>query len=171
MQPELLDFPDVFHTERLTIRAPRPGDGRKVYDATVASLDALRQFPASLPWAMAEPSVDASEIFCRTGAANFMARRDFPLLFLLRENDTLVGCGGVHNPDWRGRAFEVGWWGRTAYTGQGLMTEAVRAVVAFAFASFGAHRVEAISDDLKERSNEASRRRDHPYPALDTSSA
>jgi len=48
MQPVLLDFPDVFHTERLTIRAPRPGDGRKVYDATVASLEALRQFPASL---------------------------------------------------------------------------------------------------------------------------
>jgi len=46
----------------------------------------------------------------------------------------------------------VGWWGRAAYKGQGLITEAVRAVVAIAFASFGAHRVQAISDDLNERS-------------------
>jgi RimJ/RimL family protein N-acetyltransferase len=152
MKPILIDLPDAIHSERLTIRAPRLGDGRKVFEATVESLDALREFPASLPWALEDPSIEASEFFCRTGASNYIARRDFPLLFLLRESDTLIGCGGLHKPRWTARTFEVGWWGRTAFTGQGLITEAVRTILDFAFSSLAAHRVEALPDDLNEKS-------------------
>lgn len=50
MQPILLDVPNTLYTERLIIRCPRAGDGQKVFDATIDSLDALREFPASLPW-------------------------------------------------------------------------------------------------------------------------
>lgn len=152
MKPILIDLPDAIHSERLIIRAPRPGDGLRVFEAIVESLAALRAFPASLPWALDEPSVDASEEFCRTGSSNFAARRDFPLLFLLRDSDTLIGSGGLHNPRWSAGTFEIGWWGRTSFTGRGLISEAVRAVSDFAFASLSAHRVEALTDDLNERS-------------------
>jgi RimJ/RimL family protein N-acetyltransferase len=152
MNPILLDIPDVIHSERITLRAPRPGDGRKVFEATVQSLDALREFPASLPWALEAPSEELSESFCRSGASSFLARRDFPLLFLLRDTETVIGCGGLHNPRWAVGAFEIGWWGRTGFTGRGLMTEAITTVLAFAFNSLKANRVEALSDDLNERS-------------------
>jgi RimJ/RimL family protein N-acetyltransferase len=152
MKPILIDFPDAIQSERLIIRAPRPGDGRMVFEATVESLDALREFPASLPWALEEPSVEASEVFCRTGASNFAAQRDFPLLFLLQESGTLIGSGGLHKPRWSAGTFEVGWWGRRSFTGRGLISEAVSAVLDFAFSSLSAHRVEALPDDLNKRS-------------------
>ncbi|WP_430623315.1 GNAT family N-acetyltransferase [Burkholderia vietnamiensis] len=75
----------------------------------------------------------------------------FHCFFLLRESDTLIGCGGLHKPRWTARTFEVGWWGRTAFTGQGLITEAVRTILDFAFSSLAAHRVEALPDDLNEK--------------------
>ncbi|HEY1998828.1 GNAT family protein [Paraburkholderia sp.] len=152
MQPILLDVPDTLHTERLTLRCPQPGDGQKVFEAVVEALDELRRFPASLPWAVYEPSVEASEAFARTGFANFTARRDFPFVMLLKGTGTVVGCGGIHDPRWAVPAFEVGWWGRTSYLGQGLISEGVEAMLTFAFESLGARRVEALTDDLNERS-------------------
>ena len=152
MQPILFDFPEAFNTERLTIRSPRPGDGPKLFEATVETLNELRQFPASLPWAMESPSIENSEAFCRNGYANFAARRDFPLLMLLRGTDTIVGSGGLHNPRWSIPAFEIGWWGRTPYLGRGLITEGIEAMLGFAFSSLKARRVEAFSDDLNQAS-------------------
>jgi RimJ/RimL family protein N-acetyltransferase len=148
VQPILMDLPEAIYTERLIIRAPRQGDGQQVFQATVESLEALREFPASLPWAMEDPSVEASEAFCRIGASNVIARRDFPLLFLLRDSGELVGCGGLHQPRWKARTFEAGWWGRTAWAKQGLISEAVTAIMDFAFSTFEAQRVEAFTDDL-----------------------
>ncbi|MFM2065214.1 MAG: hypothetical protein RLZZ584_123 [Pseudomonadota bacterium] len=49
-------------------RPPQAGDGVLVCAAVRESLVALREFPASLPWALAEPSGDASEVFCRPAA-------------------------------------------------------------------------------------------------------
>jgi RimJ/RimL family protein N-acetyltransferase len=152
MQPILLDVPDVIRTARLTVRCPKPGDGQRIYKAIVDSLDGLRQFPASLPWAVYEPSIDASEEFARLGYANFAARRDFPFVMLLRDTETVVGGGGIHDPRWSIPSFEVGWWGRTAYLGQGLISEGVEALMSFAFDALGARRVEAWTDDLNERS-------------------
>ena len=83
MKPILIDLPDAIHNERLTIRAPRAGDGRKVFEATVESLEALREFPASLPWALEEPSIAASESFCRAVASNYIDRRDSHSYFCL----------------------------------------------------------------------------------------
>ncbi|KGE10389.1 hypothetical protein LA03_10000 [Burkholderia gladioli] len=152
MNPILIDLPDAIESEHLIIRAPRVGDGGKVFEATIESLEMLREFPAYLPWALEAPSLEASEAYARNGAANFAMRRDFPLLFLLRDTDTLIGCGGLHRPRWSSRGFEIGWWGRTSFGGKGLMSEAVRAVLAFAFSNLAANRVEAVTDDLNLRS-------------------
>jgi RimJ/RimL family protein N-acetyltransferase len=98
--PILRDVPEVIHTERLTIRPPRPGDGKAVFEAVRESIVDLRRFPASLPWALVEPSVEASEKFCREAYSNFVARRDLPLLLLLRDSKTVVASSGLHRIDW-----------------------------------------------------------------------
>ncbi|MEX3955353.1 GNAT family N-acetyltransferase [Trinickia sp. EG282A] len=152
IQPFLLDLPDEFETDRLHIRCVKPGDGAKVYEALRESIDSLRQFPASLPWALEEPSLEASEIYCREGFAKFIARRDFRFLVLLRGSDTLVGCCGLHRPNWKVPTIEVGWWGRTAYLGSGYVSEAVTGLIKFAFAQLPVHRVAAFVDDLNEKS-------------------
>ena len=66
----LQDVPSQFESERLLIRCPAPGDGSTVNASVVESLTALRAFPVSLPWALAEPTIEASELFCREGHAN-----------------------------------------------------------------------------------------------------
>ncbi|NLF76850.1 MAG: GNAT family N-acetyltransferase, partial [Chloroflexi bacterium] len=69
--PILLDFPDQFETERLIIRAPRPGDGRRVNEAIRESLDELRPW---MPWAQAAPSAEDTEALLRRKAAQWLAR-------------------------------------------------------------------------------------------------
>ncbi|QDQ82964.1 GNAT family N-acetyltransferase [Paraburkholderia megapolitana] len=146
------DLPAVLETDRLIIRSPQPGDGPDLFDAVVDALADLRQFPASLPWAMEMPSVDESESFCVAGSESFQARKDFPFLFIDKTSRIVVGAGGLHRPRWTVPAFELGFWGRSSFVGRGLFSEAADALVNFAFASFDAKRVEAICDDLNVRS-------------------
>jgi RimJ/RimL family protein N-acetyltransferase len=152
MQPLFLDLPDAFVTDRLVVRCVAPGDGAKVYEALVDSLDALRQFPASLPWAREVPSLERSEAFCREGFANFVTRRDFRFLILLRGTNTVAGCCGLHHPDWSVPAVDIGWWGRTPHLGRGLISEAVTGLIDFAFAYLRVCRVAAFVDDLNDKS-------------------
>jgi RimJ/RimL family protein N-acetyltransferase len=148
--PILRDIPEQIESRQLNIRPPRPGDGQMVFEAVRESLVDLRRFPASLPWALAEPSLEASEKFCREGYANFLARRDLPLLLFLKESGGMVGASGLHRLDWRVPKFELGFWGRSACRGRGLVTEGAGAILDFAFARLGARRVEALVDEANE---------------------
>ena len=124
--PVLLDLPDVLYTSRLTIRCPRPGDGPAVFAAMKESLADLRAFPASMGWALTEPSVEVSEQYCREAYSNFSTRRDFPLLLVLRDSNVVVGSSGLHRIDWRVPKCEVGFWGRSSHQRKGYITEGVR---------------------------------------------
>ena len=149
MPPILFDFPDSFETERLLIRAPRPGDGVMIYDAVCETLDALRLW---MEWALPEPSVALYEEFARRSAADFIARVDLPLLLWLKEGETLVGSSGFHPRDWDVPRFEIGYWCRTRFEGQGYISEAVRGVSQFAFDHLKAQRLEIRCDARNERS-------------------
>jgi len=150
--PVLQNLPDVLHTNRLTIRPPRPGDGPAVFAAVNDSLADLRAFPASMGWALTEPSIDQSEQYCREAYAKFIARRDLALLLILRDSDVVVGSSGLHRIDWRVPKCEVGFWGRSSHRGNGYVTEGVSAIVSIAFDHLCARRVEALPDDLNQRS-------------------
>lgn len=50
MFPDSVDVP--IQTPRLSLRLAGPGDGKAIYAAVVESLDNLRAWPASLPWAL-----------------------------------------------------------------------------------------------------------------------
>ncbi|MEO8132448.1 MAG: GNAT family N-acetyltransferase [Betaproteobacteria bacterium] len=152
IDPILRDIPDAFASSRLRIRAPRAGDGQIVFDAIRESIADLRRFPASLSWALAEPSLDAAEKYCREAYSNFLMRRDLPLLLLLKDTDVVVGSSGLHRMNWAVPKFEVGFWGRSSFQGKGYATEGVAAIVEFAFGTLGARRVEAFPDEANDRS-------------------
>lgn len=147
MHPLLRDIPLRLETERLVIRCPQPGDGVAVHAGVVDSLDALREFPASLPWAMSEPSVAESERHCRESHAKWLMRSEMNMLLFLKDGGTYVGGSGLHAIDWTVPRCETGYWIRTGHRGRGLATEAVRAVTAFAFDVLGMRRVQALPDD------------------------
>lgn len=150
--PVLLDIPDHLETERLLLRAPRPGDGAIVHASIVETLDDLRRYPASMVWALEEPSLAKAETFCRRSAANWILRADFSMLMFRRDDGEHAGNCGLHRFDWSTRVFEIGWWCRKRSQGQGLITEAASAMTEFAFRELGARRVWCNTDEDNERS-------------------
>lgn len=146
MLPILRDIPDQLETERLILRCPRPGDGRQVFEAVCDSIDALRAWPASLPWAVFEPSEEASERFCREGHIDYLARRNFQFLVFLKSENRYIGGNGLHSVDWALPRCEIGYWLRTGYHGRGLATEASQATTHFALQTLGMRRVVSLID-------------------------
>lgn len=142
-----------FTTDRLLIRPPRAADAPTVLEAIVESLPELRSFPASLPWASAEPSITSTLAFCDKPDVYRAPLGDMP--FLLFDRSTcFIGCVGLHRIDWSNRRFEIGFWLRTSKTGQGYATEAIRSLTRMAFDALKAVRVDALPDEA----NVASRR-------------
>ena len=147
--PILRDVRDEFESERLLIRAPRPGDGAAVHEAIQESLAELLPW---MPWAHEPHSVDASEAFARLAQANFLARRDLPLFLFRRDDGMFVGGSGLHDLNWSVPSFGIGYWVRTSLAGQGFATEATVQIAEFAFDELAAERVEIWCDAANERS-------------------
>jgi RimJ/RimL family protein N-acetyltransferase len=152
--PVLLDLPDAVETPRLLLRPPVAGDGLELHDAIVESLPELRRFLASLPWVAAEQTLASAEAFCRNARADFLARRDLPFLMFHKASGRLLGATGLHRTVWATPKTEIGYWCRASMTGKGFVTEAVSALVAYAFEHLAAVRIEILTDEQ----NAASRR-------------
>ena len=163
MDPILKDFPNDFDTERLTIRCPMPGDGPALHEAVLESIDELRPW---LPWAKKAASVEDTEANVRKGYTRFLNREDLWLLLFLKGTNTCVGGSGLHRIDWTVPKFEIGYWLRTSYVGQGYMTEAVKSITDFAFDMLNARRVEIRCDSKNERSASVAHRLNFPLEGV-----
>ncbi len=149
MEALLLDFPDSFESNRLTIRAPRPGDGAEINAAVQETFDDLKVW---MPWAQQIPTLEESESYVRRAQCEFLAREDLTLLPFLKGTNTLVGASGLHRINWDIPKFEIGYWCRKRFQGQGYITESTGAITKFAFETLGAKRVEIRCDSKNVRS-------------------
>lgn len=156
--PILLDLPSQIETGRLILRPPRTGDGQRLLEALAESLPSLRRYLASLPWVAADQTLESSETFCRNAEANFLARRDLPFFIFEKASGQLVGSAGLHRTVWSTPKTEVGYWGRTSRSGQGFITEAVNALVVYAFVHLKAIRVELVTDEENRESRGVAQR-------------
>ena len=152
--PILIDVPTEIETPRLLLRCPRAGDGVVVHEAVVESLQALRAWSASLPWAVPEPSVDASETFCRESQAAFIRRTALPYLAFERSTGRFVASTSLHRIHWEVPRFELGFWCRSSAHRQGYTREAAGALLELAFTGLAARRVEAYTDELNVASRQ-----------------
>lgn len=160
--PIVLDFPDHFETPRLLIRAPRPGDGAELNAATVETIELLRPW---MPWATPCPTPEASERHVREACARFVLREELRLHLYLKGSGILVGSSGLHRIDWNVPRFEIGYWCRRRFQGQGFITEAVRGIASFAFDVLHAQRVEIRCDSRNERSRRVAERAGFTFEA------
>jgi RimJ/RimL family protein N-acetyltransferase len=142
-------LPEQIETERLIIRVARPGDGA-MYNAAV--LESLQTLQPWLAWVTPPPTLEQSEQSCRRAYARFLLNEDLMVFFLLKSDGALVGGSGLHDADWKLRRFEIGYWGRERYGGQGLMTEGVNALAEHALRELAANRVLLSTDDANTRS-------------------
>jgi RimJ/RimL family protein N-acetyltransferase len=140
-----MPLPEQIESERLIIRTARPGDGALSNAAVLESLDRLSPW---LAWVSPPPSVEQSELSCRRAYARFLLNEDLMAFFFQKSDGTLVGGGGLHDPNWDLRHFEIGYWGRTGHAGQGLITEAVKALADHALTVLNATRVFLTTDTL-----------------------
>ncbi len=136
-------FPDHFETERLLMRAPRPGDGAAVNAAVRESVEELRPW---MPWAQNIPTVEESEVFARRGAAHWLLQDNLPLLLFRKEDGLFLGGTGFHAIDWGVPRVEIGYWLRTSEVGHGYMTEAVIGQTRYAFEELHVMRIEIRCD-------------------------
>jgi len=148
MDPVLIDLPERLQTERLVLRAPRPGDGAVLCDAVAASLDELKPW---MPWAQGGATPAESEAHARRMHARFVLREDLVYLAFERAagggEGLLVASTGLHRIDWQVGRFEIGYWRRAGQAGRGWVSEAVRALARMAFDVLKAQRVEIRLDD------------------------
>src|SRR5262245_11462953 len=105
----LLDLPTYIDTERLLLRVPQADDGPVLHAVIAESLEELRLFPGSLPWAAGEQTPESAELSCRNGQANFIARIELPFLLFEKSTGELVGMINFHTLDWAVPKTEVGY--------------------------------------------------------------
>ncbi|WP_172194334.1 GNAT family N-acetyltransferase [Saccharibacillus qingshengii] len=149
VDPIMLEFPEQFETERLIVRATRPGDGAELNAAIRESQQELAPF---MPFARILPEPEATEKLMRQKRLEFLGRTDLMMLMTDRETGRILGASGLHRFDWEARRFEIGYWVRTSCAGRGLVTEAVHGLTRFAADELGANRVEIRCDDRNVRS-------------------
>lgn len=153
--PILLSIPESFESARLIIRAPLYGDGAAVNEAVIESREELWPW---MPWARSVPTIEESEITIRKSRLEYLERTDLRLLLIHKETGQLVGSSGLHRMDWKARSFEIGYWARTSYAGQGFITEAVEAITHFAIQVLEANRIQIKCDSRNQRSSKVAKR-------------
>jgi len=142
-------IPVSFDTERLTIRAPRAGDGRVTNEAILETWEGLHEW---MPWARVKPTVQESEMQACHAWRVFQAREELQYRMFLKGTHTVVGSSGLHRIDWSLPRFEIGYWCRKRFQGQGYVVETVRGLTTLAFETLGAVRVEIRCDARNDAS-------------------
>ena len=141
---DLISAPRELHTERLRLQSPRPEHAALFVESLLRSLPTLR----FIGWGQVERDLAWSIEFCRHGAE--LVETGECLIFNAFHDARYVGRIDLHSFDFEAPRGEVGYVGDVATSGQGLMREAVLAVMALGF-SLGLVRIQALSDARNPR--------------------
>ncbi len=125
-------------SQRLLLLPIEPVDGPELWDAVDGSRWHLERW---LPWVPFSNTPEASQRYAEACASDWDAGR--AVRFAIRDRQTrgLLGVVGLDSCIHLHRSCELGYWLRREATGRGLMTEAARACVEFAFQRMGVHRI------------------------------
>ncbi|MCA9585578.1 MAG: GNAT family N-acetyltransferase [Myxococcales bacterium] len=125
-------------TQRLLLAPLDASDARDLWTAVEASRPELEPW---LPWVPFNIDVDSSARYADASAADWDGAR--ACRFSIRDRGThrLLGVIGLEQFAHLHENVELGYWLRTDSTRRGLMTEAARACLDFAFGPVNAHRV------------------------------
>ncbi|MGI6207347.1 MAG: GNAT family N-acetyltransferase [Anaerolineae bacterium] len=138
-QSPFVNLPHL-NTERLILRPMQPDDVQAVYD--YASDPEVARYTA---WT-AHQSLLESRAFVNLVLEQYARGEPAPWGLVHRGDGKLIGtCGFVAMVPEHGRA-ELGYAMGRPYWGQGYMTEAARAVIAYAFSNLDLNRIEAMCD-------------------------
>jgi aminoglycoside 6'-N-acetyltransferase len=153
----LLDLPARLETPRLSLRPYAAGDGLMYYAAAERNRDHLIPYEAKNPLVSLR-SEEEAEVCIRRMALDFAARERFFWGAFLRETGAWAAQVYVGVVSWERPEFEIGYIADVGRQGYGYVTEATRAVIAWAFGSLGAERLRLNCDANNVRSQRTAER-------------
>jgi ribosomal-protein-serine acetyltransferase len=111
------------------------------------------------PWAVKPPVLDETRSFLEASARNWLEGSELPVVIAVRDNGRWRLAGSVSlRISGYSRSGEIGYWIDGGYEGQGLVSQAVAAVLDQAFGPLGLDRVSLHTDAANERSRALARR-------------
>jgi RimJ/RimL family protein N-acetyltransferase len=140
MDPQRLDPPTEFASERLSLRAYRPGDGARYFRMIGENWEHLYEFLPPVLEAM-QSEADA-EAFIRWLNSEWRQRNLFVFGAWEKASGGYTGETYLANPDWHVPSIELGYFVVQASAGKGFATEAARAAIRYAFEHLRVGRVE-----------------------------
>ncbi|MGH2515982.1 MAG: GNAT family N-acetyltransferase [Ktedonobacterales bacterium] len=147
--PTLRPMFDELRGQRVLVRPYRETDAEELFQAIIASRDSLLPW---MPFAGAYESVEDAREFVNRCIAHWRLREDFTVGMWDVASGRYVGSTGLHPRNWDIPMFEISYWLRRDAEGHGYVTEAVRLLTHYAFASLGAARVFIRCDARNGRS-------------------
>ena len=133
-------------TDRLVLRAIQPGDAEALFPV-FSDADAM-QYYGHLPH---QSLADIQALIAQI-QARYAQRAALRWGITRTGDDRVIGSCGFHQFDDGFQRAETGYELQRASWGQGIMAEAMTAILSFGFTKLGLHRVEAIIDDANARS-------------------
>jgi [ribosomal protein S5]-alanine N-acetyltransferase len=132
-------FP-VIYTNRLVLRQTTMDDINEIYY--------LRSHPELLKYIKKPPcaSLDEAAAFIQRFDDIFEKNEGLPWAISLRDSPALIGCVSIWRYEKQHYRGEVGYLLHPAYQGQGIMSEALAAVIHYGFHTLGLHTLEANTD-------------------------
>lgn len=114
------------------------GDGGELWDAVESSRWHLERW---LPWVPFNNAPEASMRYAEACVSDWDGGRAVRFAIRDKQSRELLGVVGLDSCVHLHRSCELGYWLKREATGRGLMTEAARACVDFAFARMAVHRI------------------------------
>jgi RimJ/RimL family protein N-acetyltransferase len=151
----LLPAFDELRGQRVLVRPYRDDDAESLFEAVVESREHIL---AWMPWATSYETLDDARHFIARIKSAWTLRDDFTVGLWDVATGRYVGGSGLHPRDWNVPSFEIGYWVHVSDQGRGYVTEAVKLLTDYAFATYGAQRVFIRCDARNERSAAVARR-------------
>jgi ribosomal-protein-serine acetyltransferase len=148
----LLPLFDELRGPRVALRPYRPDDAQATYDAIMESLAEIRPWLPFAKFYDKPDGLDEMRAYINRTNANRLLREEFASALWRTDDNTFLGAIGLHPRNWAIRSFEIGYWQRTSATGHGYMTEAVKLLADYAFATYDAQRILIRCDAANARS-------------------
>jgi ribosomal-protein-serine acetyltransferase len=124
--------------ERISLAPVEPADGPELWHAVESSREHLARW---LPWVPFNDSEETSQHYAEACASDWDNGRALRFAIRLHRGQQLLGVVGLDNCVHMHRNCDLGYWLIRRATGQGLMTEAARLCLGFAFRVVGMQRV------------------------------
>ena len=136
-------------TERLIIRHPETSDAATLNSSIIESINELRKY---MPWVNEIPSILDTQNNIENAIKLIEKNEDIRFLIFSKNND-FIGSSGLHRINWRIKKAEIGYWIKTSQSGNGLMTEAVNAIMNYGINQLSLKRIEIIcsGSNIKSR--------------------